>query len=169
MSLGDTLPQNKMATASVRKLLLTMSLPMMLSMIMEAFYSVVDSLFVAYVGENALTAVSLAFPVQLLVIAITIGTSAGIGAILSRFLGAKNQNGVDSVASNGVFLAFLTYLLFLVFGLFFTKTYFAYQTSDSEISQFGVDYLSICIIFSFGSVGCSVFLPTLQLWYRCSQ
>jgi putative MATE family efflux protein len=123
---------------------------------------VVDSLFVAHVSEKALTALSLAFPVQLLVIAITIGTSAGVSAVLSRLLGARNQKGVDKVASNGVFLAIATYLLFLVFGLFFTDTYFAWQTSDAEISRFGVDYLSICMIFSFGSVGQVILQRILQ-------
>ncbi|MDR1378228.1 MAG: MATE family efflux transporter [Synergistaceae bacterium] len=156
------LQQNKMATAPVGKLLFTMSLPLMLSMVMEAFYNVVDSLFVAHVSENALTAVSLAFPIQLLIIAITVGTAAGVSAILSRLLGAKNRKGVDSVASNGIFLAIMTYLLFLILGLFFTKSYFAWQTSDAEIARLGVDYLTICMVFSFGSVGQVILQRILQ-------
>jgi putative MATE family efflux protein len=156
------LPPNKMATVPVGKLLFTMSLPLMLSMIMEAFYNVVDSLFVAHVSENALTAVSLAFPIQLLVIAVTVGASAGVGAVLSRFLGARNRKGVDRVASNGVFLALATYLLFLIFGVFFTDVYFAWQTADAEIARLGADYLSICMIFSFGSVGQVILQRILQ-------
>ncbi|MDR3284248.1 MAG: MATE family efflux transporter, partial [Treponema sp.] len=125
--------QNKMATEPVGKLLFTMSLPLMLSMILEALYNVVDSLFVAHVSENALTAVSLAFPIQLLVLSITVGTCVGVGACLSRHLGAGNQKGVDGAAMNGVFLSLLTYGVFLLFGLFLTKAYFAWQTSDTEI------------------------------------
>ncbi|GHV36181.1 MATE family efflux transporter [Synergistales bacterium] len=161
-STQNALPQNKMATVPVGRLLFTMSVPLMFSMILEAFYNVVDSLFVSHISENALTAVSLAFPIQLLVIAITVGTSAGVGAVLSRFLGARNQRGVDSVASNGVFLAAVTYLLFLVFGLYFTEAYFRWQTSDAEIVRLGTDYLSICMIYSFGSVGQVILQRILQ-------
>jgi putative MATE family efflux protein len=158
----NVLPPNKMATEPVGRLLFTMSLPIMLSMIMEALYNVVDSLFVAYVSENALAAVSLAFPIQLLVVSITVGTSVGIGACLSRNLGAHNQRGVDATACNGVFLAILTYAAFLLFGLFLTKAYFAWQTDDPEIYQAGVDYLSLCMIFSLGSVGQITFQRLLQ-------
>jgi putative MATE family efflux protein len=139
-----------------------MSLPLMLSMILEAFYNVVDSLFVAHVSEKALTAVSLAFPVQLLIIAVTVGTSVGVGAVLSRSLGARNSKAVDSAAANGIFLALMTYLLFLAFGLFFTKNYFAWQTSDREIARLGTEYLSICMVFSFGSVGQVILQRLLQ-------
>jgi putative MATE family efflux protein len=158
----NALPPNKMATEPVGRLLFTMSLPIMLSMIMEALYNVVDSLFVAHVSENALAAVSLAFPIQLLVVSITVGTSVGIGACLSRNLGAHNQRGVDATAHNGVFLAILTYAAFLLFGLFLTKAYFAWQTDDPEIYQAGVNYLSICMIFSLGSVGQITFQRLLQ-------
>jgi putative MATE family efflux protein len=158
----NELPQNKMATAPVGKLLFKMSVPLMLSMIMEAFYNVVDSMFVAYISEDALTAISLAFPIQLLAIAVMIGTTAGIGAILSRFLGAREGKKVDSAACNGVFLALVTYLLFLIFGLFFTRTYFTWQTANAEISRLGTDYLSICMIYSFGSVGQIVLQRILQ-------
>jgi putative MATE family efflux protein len=153
---------NKMATEPVGRLLLTMSLPIMFSMIMEALYNVVDSLFVAYVSEKALTAISLAFPIQLLVVSITVGTSVGVGACLSRNLGAHNQKGVDGAAGNGVFLALLTYALFLIFGLFLTKAYFAWQTEDMEIRRLGTEYLSICMILSLGSVGQITFQRLLQ-------
>jgi putative MATE family efflux protein len=158
----EALPHNKMATEPVGKLLIAMSLPIMLSMIMEALYNVVDSLFVAHLSEKALTAVTLAFPIQLLVVSISIGTSVGIGSCLSRNLGAHNRQGVDGTASHGVFLAFITYAVFLFFGLFFTGKYFAWQTRDAEIYQYGVDYLSICMIFSLGSVGQITFQRFLQ-------
>jgi putative MATE family efflux protein len=154
--------QNKMATEPVGKLLFAMSLPLMLSMILEALYNVVDSLFVSHVSENALTAVSLAFPIQLLVLSITVGTCVGVGACLSRHLGAGNQKSVNGAAMNGVFLAFLTYIVFLFFGLFLSKAYFAWQTSDTEIQQLGGDYLSICMIFSAGTVGQVTFQRLLQ-------
>jgi putative MATE family efflux protein len=156
------IPENKMATMPTGKLLFSMSLPLMLSMIMEALYNVVDSLFIARVSEKALTALTLAFPVQLLVVSVTVGTGVGINALLSRQLGAKNRRGVDRTAINGVFLAALTWLLFLAFGLFLTKPYFAWQTADPEIYQAGVEYLSICMIFSFGSVGQILFQRLLQ-------
>jgi putative MATE family efflux protein len=159
---SSTLPLNKMATEPVGKFLFTMSLPLMLSMILEALYNVVDSLFVAHVSENALTAVSLAFPIQLLVLSITVGTCVGVGACLSRHLGAGNQKGVNGAAMNGVFLSLLTYGVFLLFGLFLTKVYFAWQTHDVEIQKLGVDYLSICMIFSVGTVGQVTFQRLLQ-------
>jgi putative MATE family efflux protein len=155
-------PQNKMATQPVGPLLLNMSLPIMFSMIMEALYNVVDSLFVAHVSENALTAISLAFPIQLLVISITVGTSVGVVSCLSRNLGAHNQKDVDSAAGNGIFLALLTYAAFLLFGLFVTKPYFAWQTQDAEIRSLGAEYLSICMIYSLGSVGQITFQRLLQ-------
>lgn len=159
---NNVLPQNKMASAPVGTLLLKMSLPLMLSMILEAFYNVVDSLFISHYSENALTALSLAFPIQLLIVSITVGTAVGINALLSRMLGEKDQQGVNSVAINGIFLALLTYVVFLLFGLFFTNAYFSSQTSDPEIRKLGVDYLSICLIFSFGAVGQITFQRLLQ-------
>ena len=158
----NVLPQNKMATASVGKLLLTMSLPLMLSMIMEALYNVVDSLFVAHVSEKALTAISLAFPIQILIVSVSVGTGVGVNACLSRMLGAGHRKGVDDAAKNGIFLACLTYIAFLIFGLFFSKTYFASQTPDPEILGYGTDYLSICTIYSFGAIGQITFQRLLQ-------
>lgn len=158
----NTPPQNKMATVPVGKLMLSMSLPLMLSMIMEALYNVVDSLFIARVSENALAALSLAFPIQLLVVSISVGTGAGVNAALSRLLGEKDQKGVNDVADNSVFIALLTSVIFLIFGLFFAGPYFTSQTTDPEIIRLGVDYLAICMIFSFGSVGQIIFQRLLQ-------
>jgi putative MATE family efflux protein len=161
---NNTLPlkQNKMATEPVGKLMFTMSVPIIVSMAIEALYNVVDSLFVARIGENALTAVSLAFPVHLLIIAVVIGTNVGVGSSLSRRLGAKDQHGVDTSAGNAIFLAVLTCIVFLCFGLFFTKAYFRWQTSNAEIYRLGTEYLSICLVFSFGSIGQITFQRLLQ-------
>jgi len=153
---------NKMATTPVGRLLWTMSLPLMLSMIMEALYNVVDSLFIAHLSENALAALTLAFPVQLLVVSITVGTGVGVNARLSRLLGQKDQDGVNRTAMNGVFLAALTFLAFLAFGLFAVKPYFAAQTGDAEIRGAGTAYLSICMTLSFGSAGQITFQRLLQ-------
>jgi putative MATE family efflux protein len=139
-----------------------MSLPIMLSYVIEALYNIVDSLFVARFSEKALTAVSLAFPMQLLVISVTVGTSVGINVCLSRSLGAKDQNRVNRIAGNGIFLAFLTYIVFLLFGLFLAKAYFAQQTHDPEIFRLGVDYLSTCMILSLGGIGQITFQRFLQ-------
>ncbi|MDR2796865.1 MAG: MATE family efflux transporter [Treponema sp.] len=158
----DAAKDHKMAVMPVGKLLFSMSLPLMLSMIMEALYNVVDSLFIARLSEKALTALTLAFPVQLLVVSITVGTGVGINALLSRQLGEGNRTGAGNTAMNGVFLAFLTYIVFLLFGLFLVKPYFAWQTGDGEIYRMGVEYLSICMIWSVGSVGQITFQRILQ-------
>ena len=158
----ELIRENKMGVVPVKKLLITMSLPMMISMLVQALYNVVDSLFVAQIGENALTAVSLAFPVQNLMIAIAVGTGVGINALLSRSLGQKDYKEANRAANNGVFLAVLSYLLFAVFGIFFTRIFFEMQTSDQEIIEFGCSYLSICTIASFAIFGQIVFERLLQ-------
>lgn len=146
--------ENKMGVMPVGKLILTMSLPMMLSMLVQALYNVVDSIWVAKVSEDALTAVSLAFPVQNLMIGVATGTGVGINALLSRNLGAKSYEKVNKVAANGLFLAFCSALVFLLFGLFAVKPFFSTQIDvGSEIYNQGIGYLSVCCIFSFGIFG----------------
>ena len=162
MNNETTLKLNKMGVMKENKLLLTMSLPIMVSMLIQALYNVVDSLFVARVNENALAAVSLAFPVQNLIIAIGVGTAVGINSLLSRYLGERNQEKVNKVANNGVFLTAVSYLFFLIFGIFFTKLFFTTQTKDAQIIEYGVSYLSICTIFSFGQLGQITFERLLQ-------
>ena len=142
----EQLPQNKMGVMPVNKLLLSMSLPMVVAMLVQALYNVVDSMFVAQISENALTAVSLAFPAQNLMIAVATGTGVGINALLSRSLGEKNYEQANRAANNGVFLALCSYILFLVLG-FFSKPFFLLQTDDLEIVNYGVSYLSICCTF----------------------
>ena len=112
--------ENKMGVMPVNRLLVTMALPIMVSMIIQAMYNIVDSLFVARISEQALTAVSLAYSVQNLLIGVAVGTGVGVNSLLSRYLGERNQEGVNKTAVNGIFIMLVTYLFFLVFGLFFT-------------------------------------------------
>ncbi len=149
----ESLTENKMGTMSVRRLLLTMAIPMIFSQFIQAMYNIVDSIFVSMISENALSAVSLAFPVQSLMISIATGTGVGINALLSRHLGAGNKNGVNLAAGNGVFLSLMSGLLFMVLGLVFTRHFFVLQSDNSEIITMGTRYLSICTVFSVGVFG----------------
>ena len=150
ITVSEAPAENKMGVMPVNRLLFSMSLPMILSMLVQALYNIVDSIFVAQIGETALAAVSLAFPVQNLIIAVSVGTGVGVNALLSRSLGEKNQENANLAAVNGLFVFFLSYLLFAVFGLFFARMYFTVQTSNPEIIEQGTIYLSVCSIFSFG-------------------
>lgn len=142
--------ENKMGVMPIKKLLINMSLPMMISMFVQALYNVVDSIFVAQISEKALTAVSMAFPVQNLMAAIGVGTGVGINALLSRSLGEKNFKESNEAANNGIFLGILSYMIFLIFGLLFTDTYFRTQTNDPQIIAYGTSYLNIICIVSAG-------------------
>ena len=142
--------ENKMGVMPVNKLLISMSVPMMISMVVQALYNVVDSIFVAQISEKALTAVSLAFPVQNLMIALAVGTGVGINALVSRRLGEKNYAAANSTADNGIFLNAMHFLLFLALGLFFIPLYFSFQTKDAEIIAYGIDYLQVICVFSIG-------------------
>lgn len=142
--------ENKMGVMPVNKLLFTMSVPMIISMLVQAMYNVIDSIFVSRIGEAALTAVSLSFPIQNLMIAVAIGTGVGLNALLSRSLGEKKQKDVDLSATNGIFIFFISFLFFAIFGLFFTRMFFESQTDNQEIIEYGTQYLSICTIFSIG-------------------
>ena len=132
----------------VNKLLLSMSLPMMASMLVQALYNIVDSMFVARLSENALTAVSLAFPAQNLMIAVGTGTGVGINALISRSLGEKNKERANLIANNGLMLYALSGLVFAIFGVFGTELFFRAQTSDPEIVRLGTEYLRICCMLS---------------------
>ncbi len=135
---------------SVNKLLISMSLPMMISMLVQALYNVVDSVFVAKVNENALTAVSLAFPVQNLMIAVAVGTGVGINALLSKSLGEKNFEKVNRVANNAVFLSAVSYMVMLFIGIFGVGVFYRSQTADVQIIDYGIWYTRICCCCSFG-------------------
>lgn len=142
--------ENKMGVMPIPKLLITMSLPMMISMLIQALYNIVDSMFVAQLSEDALTAVSLAFPIQSLMIAIAAGTGVGINALLSRNLGEKDFKGADRAAKNGVFLALVSCIIFAILGVSGSHFFFAIQTDNQQIVDYGTQYLSIITFFSVG-------------------
>ena len=142
--------ENKMGVMPVNRLLITMSLPMMASMLVQALYNIVDSIFVSRINENALTAVSLAFPIQTLMVAVGVGTCVGINAVLSKALGEKNQETVNKTAGNGMILMAVSYLVFLLIGIFVTRIFYLSQTEDAQIVQYGCEYLSVVCCMSFG-------------------
>ncbi len=148
----DEVKENKMGTMPTNRLLITMSLPMIISMLVQALYNIVDSIFVAQVDADqyALAAVSLAFPVQSLMIAVAAGTGVGINAYLSKSLGMKNFEEANKTAHNALFLTFLSWLAALILGLTFVKLFYAFQTPTEAIRVYGYDYLSVILIFSLG-------------------
>ncbi|MDD6798433.1 MAG: MATE family efflux transporter [Bacteroides sp.] len=149
-----TMPkENKMGVMPVNRLLITMSLPMIISMLVQALYNIVDSVFVAQINEAALTSVSMAFPMQNLMIAVAAGTGTGVNALLSKSLGEKNQKMVNESANMGVFLAFCSYVVFALIGIFFSRVYFALQISDAQIIEYGREYMFIICVCSFGIFG----------------
>lgn len=142
--------ENKMGTMPIPQLVVNMSLPMIISMLVQALYNVVDSIFVSHINEYALTAVSLAFPVQNLMIAVASGTGVGLNALLSRSLGEKNFKQANKAANTSILLTLCSYLVFALIGIFGSRTFFAAQTSDTQILSYGYQYMSIICIFSFG-------------------
>lgn len=149
--------ENKMGVMPVGRLVISMSLPMMASMLVQALYNIVDSLFVSHVNSNAFTAVSLAFPMQNLMIAVGIGTAVGVNANIARSLGEKNFEKANSFARNGIFLAICSYVLFLLFAIFGTEIYFSVQTDVTATIEYGKQYLFIVTAASFG-----IFLQTVS-------
>ena len=145
--------ENKMGTMPENKLLLSMAVPMMLSMMVQALYNVVDSIFVSRISEDALTAVSLAFPVQNLLIALGVGTGVGINALLSKSLGEKNQKLANKAAHNGIILMALSAVACALFGIFGSHWFFTTQTDNPVLIDYGTQYLSIVMTFSFGIFG----------------
>ncbi|MDO4536001.1 MAG: MATE family efflux transporter [Clostridium perfringens] len=158
----ESIKENKMGTMTVNKLLISMSLPMIISMLVQALYNVVDSMFVAQISENALTAVSLAFPLQSLMIAVGVGTGVGVNAVLSKSLGQRDFENANKAASNGIILSFLSYIAFALIGVFFTGLFFRSQTSNAEIMNHGSQYIYICTICSIGLFGQVIFERLLQ-------
>lgn len=162
---------NRMGTGSVPKVMLSMGIPMILSMILQACYNIVDSMFVAripdsggvvHMGEYAVNALTLAFPIQMLIVAFGIGTGVGVNALLAKSLGQQDEEKVAKVAGNGVLLALIIYAVFLVFGLVGVKPYIGSQTKDSMILTMGSSYLSICSVLSFGIILFSIYEKLLQ-------
>lgn len=156
---------NKMGTVPVKKLILSMGIPMIVSMVFQAVYNIVDSAFVSNMksdGEAALNALTLAFPVQMLMIAFSIGTGVGANALLSKSLGQRENEKVNKTAGNSVFLGMIMFAAFVIFGIFGTEPYIKSQTSDPEIIQMAVSYLRICCILSIGSVFFAIYEKLLQ-------
>lgn len=150
MSTNAKPAENKMGVMPINRLLVSMSLPMIISMLIQAMYNIIDSIFVAQIGEEALTAVSMAFPIQNLMIAVSSGTCVGVNALLSRSLGEHNKRDAQFAAVNGIFLAMAGALAFALFGIFGSRMYFESQTNNPQIVEYGVQYLQICSIFCFG-------------------
>ncbi len=145
--------ENKMGTMSEGKLLLSMSLPLMISMIIQALYNIVDSIFVAQFSQDALTGVTVAFPMQNLMIAVGSGTGVGISAFLSKSLGEGKRELASKVAKTGLLLAGFSWLLFTLIGIFLVKPFIASQTSSQAVIGFGTEYLTLCSVLSFGLFG----------------
>ena len=141
---------NKMGTMPINRLLLSMSLPMVAAMLVQALYNIVDSMFVAQLSENALTAVSLAFPVQNLMIAVSTGTGVGMNALISRALGEGNRERANLIANNGVYLAIFSTIAFALLAFFGSELFFRMQTDDLDIIQQGTIYIQVCSCLSFG-------------------
>ena len=158
----EQVKENKMGTMPINRLLITMALPMVISMLVQSLYNIVDSVFVSRLSENALTAVSMAFPMQNLMISVGSGLGVGMNALLSRSLGQKNYKAANKVAMNGLFLEAIGCILFILIGIFFVKPFFAAQTNDAEIASLGVSYTQICLILSVGIFGQFTFERMLQ-------
>lgn len=154
--------ENKMGVMPINKLIISMSLPIMVSMLVQALYNIVDSVFVSRISENALTAVSMAFPIQNLMIAVGAGTAVGVNALMARSLGERDNEKVNTIAENAVFLAILSYLLFLAVGLFLAEPFFRSQTDIEEIVKCGTEYTAVCCCFSIGVFIQMIFERMLQ-------
>lgn len=161
----ENLQENKMAKEPVKKLFWKMGLPMIISMVLQALYNVVDSIFVTNMkdtGALANEALTYAFPIQILIIAIGVGTGVGLNALLSKSLGEKNQEKVNQIAGNGIFLCLIIYLIFLIFGIFGSKPFISLFTKNEQVLQMGSSYLTICTTLSLGSIGFTIYERFLQ-------
>lgn len=154
--------ENKMGVMPVNKLLVSMAAPMIVSMLVQALYNVVDTMFVSNLGKDALTALSLAFSVQNLMISVAVGTGVGVNSYLSRSLGEREYERANKAAENGLFLSLVSYAVFLLVGIFLSKPYFVMFGASETVIKYGSDYLSICCIFSFGMFGQIMFERLLQ-------
>jgi putative MATE family efflux protein len=146
----QSITENKMGVKPIPSLVLSMSFPIMLSMLVQALYNVVDSLYVSHYSQDALTALTLAFPLQNLLIAVSVGTSIGINSLISRKLGAQDHEAANKAAGNGLTLSFLSWLVFAIIGLFFTRRFIGFFTTDPELLRMGWLYSAIALFFSLG-------------------
>ena len=153
---------NRMGSAKMLPLILTMALPAMFSMLIQALYNIVDSYFVAQVSQNALTAVSLAFPIQNLLVAFGVGTGVGVSSLISRRLGERDQEAADNAATHGIILSAITYVVFAVFGAIVARPFTALYTQDAEVLSMGMTYITIVTVASFGFFFAAVIEKMLQ-------
>lgn len=169
--MSKEITENKMGTEQVSKIMLSMGIPIILSMVLQACYNIVDSMFVAripdsgnitHMGEYAVNALTLAFPVQMLIVALGVGTGVGVNAMLAKSLGQRDEEKAAKAAGNGLVLALIIYIVFLLFGLFGVKAYIGSQTKDEVIFEMGCSYLSICLTASVGIVMFAVYEKLLQ-------
>ena len=162
----EEIKQNKMAVQPIKKLFWKMGLPMIISMVLQALYNVVDSVFVTNMGEKGIIAnqaLTIAYPIQILIIAIGVGTGVGLNALLSKSLGERDTEKANKVAGNGIFLSICIFLVFFVFGIFGSKWFISlFAGENSEVVSMGTTYLKICCIFSFGGIGYTVYERFLQ-------
>ena len=148
---NSPLQENKMGVMPVGKLLANMALPMIISMIVQALYNVVDSIYVAQISESAVTALSLAFPVQNMQIGFAVGIGVGVNSLLSKSLGERNQEAANRTAGNGMILMTVATVVFMIFGIFGVRPYFEMQSTVAETVEGGIAYTRICCLFAFGS------------------
>ena len=170
--MSTNVKQNSMADMPMKKLFWKMGLPMIISMILQAFYNVVDSIFVTNMGEKgaiANQALTIAFPIQILIIAIGVGTGIGLNTLLSKNLGENNKEKINKIAGNGIFISFCIFIVFALFGIFCSRWFISlFTTNNEEIISMGTSYLKICCIFSFGSIAYTVYERFLQSTGRTS-
>ena len=147
---APSLRDNKMGVMPIGKLLINMATPMIISMLVQALYNVVDSVYISRYSQDAVTALGLAFPVQNVQIGCAVGIGVGVNSTLSKSLGEGNQQKANLVAGNGIFLGLMATLIFMLFGAFGTKFYYGMQTANENILKNGIQYTSICCIFTLG-------------------
>ena len=160
--MSERLTENKMGVMPVGKLLFNMALPMVISMLVQALYNVVDSIYISRVSENAVTALSLAFPIQNLQIGCAVGIGVGVNALLSKSLGERNQKMTNLAAGNGVFLAIVCMIAFMIFGFVGVRPYYEMQNTSAATAEAGIAYSSICCIFTLGAFLAILFERLLQ-------
>ncbi|MCT4687921.1 MATE family efflux transporter [Vallitalea sp.] len=148
--MNNNTKENKMGTMKVSKLMITMSLPAILSMLVQGLYNIVDSIFVSRVSDDALTAVSLAFPIQLIIIACFVGLGIGINSLISRKLGEQDHEAASNAAEHGILLCIVLYIIILLIGILFVNSFFTLFTDSQNIISLGTEYIKIIMIFSFG-------------------
>lgn len=146
------LKENKMESKSILPLLLSMSIPAILSMIIQSMYNIIDSMFVAQLGNDALTAVSLAFPIQNILLGAAVGTGIGVNSLISRTLGEKNIDKSNTVVTYGLILGFITWVAFFILGMLFIKPFFSMYTDSANILNLATEYTNIVVYFSFGII-----------------